>query len=278
MKELPEHTERLNKAEAILGHKFNDRNLLQTALTHPSAAEGHSIRDSYERLEFLGDSILGAIVSYCAYHTFPDLDEGGLTRIKVSLVSGASLSVVGKELGLSDVIFFGSSERGTGRRGLHSALENVYESLVAALYLDGGIDAAVAFVERTLIVRMSEDMAKEPENPKSVLQERLQEDGITPTYRLVETQGPPHDRTFVTQVFVGMKSIARGVGRTKKESESQAAKSALEILGSFFEVKTPEDKRRKAEAKAAIKAAKAEEKARKQAEQKARKQKKKQQQ
>ncbi len=276
MKELPEHTERLNKAEAILGHKFNDRCVLQTALTHPSAAEGHSIRDSYERLEFLGDSILGAIVSYYAYHTYPTLDEGGLTRIKVSLVSGASLSEVAKDLGLSEVIFFGSSERGTGRRGLHSALENVYESLVAALYLDGGISAAVAFVERTLIVRMSEDMAKEPENPKSVLQERLQEDGITPTYELVETQGPPHDRTFVTQVFVGMKSIARGVGRTKKESESQAAKSALEVLGSIFEPKTPEDKQRKAEAKAAIKAAKAEEKARKQAEQKARKQQKKQ--
>lgn len=174
---------------------------------------------------------------------------------------------------MADCIFFGSSERGTGRRGLHSALENVYESLVASLFLDGGIDAAASFVKRTLIVRMSEDMAKEPENPKSVLQERLQEDGITPTYRLVETQGPPHDRTFVTQVFVGVKSIAKGVGRTKKESESQAAKSALEILGSFFEGKDSTDKKRRAEAKAAIKAAKAEEKARRQAEQKARKKK-----
>ena len=261
MQEQSEHTEKLNKAEKILGHEFSDRSLLLTALTHPSAAEGHSISDSYERLEFLGDSILGAIVSYEAYHAYPNLDEGGLTRIKVSLVSGASLSEVGKELGLADCIFFGSSERGTGRRGLHSALENVYESLVASLFLDGGI------------VRMSEDMAKEPENPKSVLQERLQEDGITPTYRLVETQGPPHDRTFVTQVFVGVKSIAKGVGRTKKESESQAAKSALEILGSFFEGKDSTDKKRRAEAKAAIKAAKAEEKARRQAEQKARKKK-----
>ncbi len=276
MKELPEHTEKLDKAQVILGHEFEDRTLLLTALTHPSAAEGHSIHDSYERLEFLGDSILGAIVSYIAYHTYPDLDEGGLTRIKVSLVSGASLSDVSKDLGIADVIFFGSSERGTGRRGLHSALENVYESLVAALYLDGGLDAAVAFVKRTLIVRMSEDMAKEPENPKSVLQERLQEDGITPTYRLVETQGPPHDRTFVTQVFVGVQSIARGVGRTKKESESQAAKSALEILGSFFEGKDSKDKKRRADARAAVKAAKAEEKARRQAEQRARKQKKQQ--
>ena len=273
MQEQSEHTEKLDKAEKILGHEFSDRSLLLTALTHPSAAEGHSISDSYARLEFLGDSILGAIVSYEAYHAYPNLDEGGLTRIKVSLVSGASLSEVGKELGLADCIFFGSSERGTGRRGLHSALENVYESLVASLFLDGGINAAASFVKRTLIVRMSEEMAKEPENPKSVLQERLQEDGITPTYRLVETQGPPHDRTFVTQVFVGVKSIAKGVGRTKKESESQAAKSALEILGSFFEGKDSTDKKRRAEAKAAIKAAKAEEKARRQAEQKARKKK-----
>lgn len=277
MKEQPEHTQKLGKAEQILEYHFSNRSLLLAALTHPSAAEGHSISDSYERLEFLGDSILGAIVSYEAFHAYPDLNEGGLTRIKVSLVSGASLSNVASDLGLADVIFFGSSERGTGRRGLHSALENVYESLVAALYLDGGLEPATAFVKRTLIVRMSADMAKEPENPKSVLQERLQEDGITPTYRLVETQGPPHDRTFVTQVFVGVQSIARGVGRTKKESESQAAKSALEILSSFFEAKDSKDKKRKADARAAIKAAKAEEKARRQAAQRAKKQKKQQQ-
>ena len=86
MQEQSEHTEKLDKAEKILGHEFSDRSLLLTALTHPSAAEGHSISDSYERLEFLGDSILGAIVSYEAYHAYPNLDEGGLTRIKVSLV------------------------------------------------------------------------------------------------------------------------------------------------------------------------------------------------
>ena len=266
MIDIAEHTARLDRAESILGYTFKDRSLLLAALTHPSAAEGHSISDSYERLEFLGDSILGAVVSYNAFHAYPTLNEGGLTRIKVSLVSGASLSKTAEELGVGDIILFGSSERGTGKRGLHSALENVYESLVAALYLDGGLAPVVAFVERTLLVKMSPDMAKEPENPKSVLQERLQEDGITPTYRLVETQGPPHDRTFVTQVFVGVQSIARGVGRTKKESESQAAKSALEVLSSFFEAKDSKDKKRKADARAAVKAAKAEEKARRQAE------------
>lgn len=269
----PEHSEKCKKAEEILGYTFKDFSVLLSAITHPSAAEGRSVGDSYERLEFLGDSILGGIVAYRAYHEYPDLDEGGLTRIKVSLVSGSSLAKTAEELGFADVIIFGSSETGTGRRGLHSALENVYEALVAALYLDGGLAPAVEFVERTLITKMSPDMAKEPENPKSVLQERLQEDGITPTYRLVETQGPPHDRTFVTQVFVGVQSIARGVGRTKKESESHAAESALEALSSFFDAKDSKDKKRKADAKAAVKAAKAEEKARRQAEQRARKKK-----
>ena len=206
----------------------------------------------------MGDSILGAIVSYAAYHTYPNLDEGGLTRIKVSLVSGASLSEVGKELGLADCIFFGSSERGTGRRGLHSALENVYESLVASLYLDGGLEAAASFVKRTLIVRMSEDMAKEPENPKSALQEKLQEGGITPTYKLIETQGPPHDRTFVAQVYVGDQGLARGTGRTKKEAESQAAKSTLARLGEFFGLGlTEEERAAKEKAAAQAKAEKA---------------------
>ena len=136
-----------------------------------------------------------------AFDRFHDLDEGGLTRIKVALVSGASLSDVAERLGFADVIVFGSSETGTGRRGLHSALENVYEAVVAALFLDGGIEAAEGFVRATLIPRMSADMAREPENPKSALQEKLQEDGITPTYKLVETQGPPHDRTFVCLLY-----------------------------------------------------------------------------
>jgi ribonuclease-3 len=263
---IEKYKERLNGIQDLLGYTFKDPQLLLSALTHPSALEGRSNQQSYERLEFLGDSILGAIVADRAFHAYQSLDEGGLTRIKVSLVSGSSLSKTAEELGFADYIIFGSSETGTGKRGLHSALENVYESIVAALYLDGGWKAASEFVDRTLVVKMSLDMAKEPENPKSVLQERLQEDGITPTYRLVETQGPPHNRTFVTQVFVGVESIAKGVGRTKKESESHAAESALKALSSIFEAKDPKEKKRQADAKAAVKAAKAEEKARRRAE------------
>ena len=142
------------------------------------------------------------------------------------------------------------------------------EAVVAALYLDGGVEAARDFIYRTLIPRMSEDMALEPENPKSALQERLQEDGITPTYKLVETQGPPHDRTFVAQVFAGNQGLARGTGRTKKEAESQAAKSTLSRLGEFFGLGMDEQAR--AEKAAAAKQAKAD-KAAARAEEKARK-------
>ena len=117
---------------------------------------------------------------------------------------------------------------------MHSALENVYEAVVAEPVLDGGLDAAWAFVDRTLMPKMSLELAREPENPKSALQEKLQEGGITPTYRLVETQGPPHDRTFVAQVYAGDKGLAQGVGRPKQEAESQAAKSTPARLSEFF--------------------------------------------
>jgi len=263
-----EQDQKLKRAQEIIGYRFTQDDLLLAAITHPSATEGKSVKFSYERLEFLGDSILGAIVAATAFHRYPDLDEGGLTRIKVALVSGASLSAVAAALGFADIIVFGSSETGTGKRGLHSALENVYEAVVAALYLDGGLKAATRFIEDTLMSRMSLDMAKEPENPKSALQEKLQEDGITPTYKLVETQGPPHDRTFVAQVFAGVQGLARGVGRTKKEAESQAAKSALASLGDFFGPNAEKEaaKEEKAAARAAVVAAKAEEKARKRTE------------
>ena len=238
-----EQRQKFEKAQAIIGYEFSEPQYLLSAITHPSANEGRSVRYSYERLEFLGDSVLGGIVASAAFNRFHELDEGGLTRIKVALVSGSSLSDVAEGLGFADVIVFGSSEQGTGRRGLHSALENVYEAVVAALFLDGGIEAASSFVDRTLIDRMSIDLAKEPENPKSALQEKLQEDGITPTYKLVETQGPPHDRTFVAQVFAGEQGLAQGTGRTKKEAESQAAKSTLARLGEFFGLGLTDDER-----------------------------------
>lgn len=214
-----------------MGYSFHDKQLLVQALTHPSAVEEDAIDLSYERLEFLGDSILGALVAREIYCRFPEMDEGGMTRIKVSLVSGTSLSTVASEMGFDDIIIFGGSERGTGRRGLHSALENVYESVVAALALDGGIDVVQEWVLRTLSPHISRQHAMEPENPKSTLQEYLQVKRITPTYELVAADGPPHDRTFTSQVLSGDVVIGVGSGRSKKDAEANAATAALQRLG-----------------------------------------------
>jgi ribonuclease-3 len=222
--------ERIDAAERILGYCFFDKNLLLSALTHPSAAEEDPISCSYERLEFLGDSIMGAIIAQEIYDRFPQMDEGGMTRIKVSLVSGETLARRAGELGFGELIIFGSSERGTGKRGLHSALENVYEALVAALALDGGYEVARCWVRGTLAPYISEQSAAEPENPKSTLQEILQVDHVTPTYELVMTEGPPHERVFTSNVLSEGKVIGTGTGHSKKDAEAKAAVQALKAF------------------------------------------------
>ncbi len=231
----PQHIPLLDKAQDILGYRFENLVLLEDALTHPSADNTPEATHNYERLEFLGDSILGAIVADEIFARYPDLDEGGMTRIKVSLVSGSMLSQVAQDLGLADVIIFGDSEIGTQGRGLHSALENTFEAIVAALFLDGGLEAARAWVLRVLIPLISRDMAAEPENPKSHLQELLQAQHKKPLYRIVGVDGPPHDRVFKAEVVVDDKPIGKGQGRSKKEAESEAAQHALELLGFYHD-------------------------------------------
>lgn len=223
-------SEKLARAERILGYEFEDKGLLEAALTHPSALDKPSTLHDYERLEFLGDSILGAITAVYLFETFKDLDEGGLTRIKVSLVSGTTLSRVSSEEGAADCIIFGESETGTDQRGLHSALENVYESLVAALYLDGGVDAARAWIARTLLIHADRNLALEPESPKSSLQEYLQDQGKQPVYQIIGADGPPHARTFFAQVQVDDQIIGHGSGHSKKQAEAAAAAEALKAL------------------------------------------------
>src|SRR5664279_1948543 len=144
-------------AERATDHRFTNRELLRRALTHPSAVEDRDPDAYYERLEFLGDSVLGFVIAEEIYRRFPAMPEGGMTRIRVSVVSGTTLGRVAGELGLAEAIVFGESERGTGGRGLSSALENVYEALTAALYLDAGLDAARAWVLSTLGSRILED-------------------------------------------------------------------------------------------------------------------------
>ncbi|MBI5231636.1 MAG: ribonuclease III [Coriobacteriales bacterium] len=224
--------ERLEIAERATGHVFADRELLRQALTHPSAVDERDPSAYYERLEFLGDAILGFLIADDVYTRFPQMAEGGMTRIKISLVSGGTLAAVAGELGLADALILGDSERGTGGRGMASALENVYEALTAALYLDAGMDVAREWVLRTLGPLIAEDAANQPDNPKSLLQELLQARGSIPRYRIAGEQGPPHDRTFFAEVTVEGELRGAGSGRSKKEAEMAAAATALAELQS----------------------------------------------
>lgn len=217
-------------AEQIIGHDFADRELLRRAITHPSAVDIADGDCFYERLEFLGDSVLGFIIAEEAYRRFPQMREGGMTRIKVSLVAGSVLSGVARELGLADAIIVGESERGTGGRGLTSALENAYEALTAALYLEGGMDVARQWVLRTLGPLITESVAVSPESPKSALQEIVQARGLSPVYTTLAEHGPPHDRTFSVHVEVGGEVLGQGTGRTKRDAEAAAAAAAVQRL------------------------------------------------
>ena len=224
--------QRVAEAERVCGHHFENQELIVSALTHPSAAEGMPVSASYERLEFLGDSILGAIVATDLFERFPDMDEGALTQAKISLVSGKMLSSVAQRLGVAELIVMGESEKGTGARGMHSALENVYEAIVGALYLDAGYTATHEFVLRTLGPEVSPELARKPISPKSRLQEVTQRDmRCGPEYKLVAEEGPAHDPTFTSVAMVEGRRIGRGSGPSKKASESAAAIDALVRLG-----------------------------------------------
>lgn len=224
--------ERLAGVERICSHRFNDKSLLERALTHPSAVEGHALADSYERLEFLGDSLLGAIVAAEVYRRFPSLDEGELTRLKIALVSGDMLSHVAEEIGLADYIIMGESELGTGARGMHSALEDVYEALVGAIHLDGGPLPAHDFVWDTLGDHILAGLSVVPVNPKSTFQEIAQRElHATPQYKLESEEGPAHQPLFTSVALVDGRRVGRGTGPSKKLSEAQAALDALENLG-----------------------------------------------
>lgn len=221
------------QAEKIIGYQFKNKELIRRALTHPSATEYVGRSYSYERLEFLGDSILGGMVAVDLFSRFPDIDEGGLTRMKISLVSGATLSRAAQDLGIVQCIYFGSSERRRGEgRGIHSALENVYEAIVGALYLDAGFAIAHAFVVRSLAPYMSADLSQVAIDPKSQLQIlTLQGFHIKPEYAIVSQDGPAHTPNFTAEVRVRDILVGTGCGNSKKHAEAAAAKAALESIG-----------------------------------------------
>ena len=220
---------RLERAEELLGYHFTDRSLLQQALTHASATEGNP-EDDYERLEFLGDAVLGFLIADLVFTRYPALPEGDLTKLRVAVINGNFLSEVMGERGFADLIIFGASEQGSASRGLPSALEDIYESCTAALYLDGGLAEARRWVVDTLGLHLTLGLLKTAFSPKSRLQEIMQDQGRQVGYRIIAAEGPAHAPRFTAVALVDGAEKARGTGSSKKEAESSAAALVLERL------------------------------------------------
>ncbi|MCL2024618.1 MAG: ribonuclease III [Coriobacteriia bacterium] len=221
--------ERIKIVEELTDHSFAEPTLVLRALTHPSAVERRPL-ESYERLEFLGDAVLSLVVGEEAYRRFPDADEGMLTKIRIALVSGETLRRVSMNLRLDRLIVLGSSEQSAASRGMGSALEDVFEALVGALYLDGGFDIAAAWILQVLGENITREAADEATSPKSQLQERMQAAGKRIKYRVVSRSGPVHAPHFTAEVLLDKKLSGTGTGETKKAAEAAAARDALTQL------------------------------------------------
>jgi ribonuclease-3 len=218
-----------------IDYRFKDRGLLEHALTHKSrAAEDASggVIDN-ESLEFLGDAVLGLIVADALFQRFPDYSEGQKSKIKASVVSTHSLARHAERLGLGEHLILGRGEEKTGGRFKAALLADAYEALIAAIYLDGGIDAARAFLARELeeAISAGEQPDFHGQDFKSALQERLQSLGrALPEYRVVNEEGPDHRKVFHVDVIVGGETLATATGKAKKEAEQEAARLALSKL------------------------------------------------
>lgn len=232
----------LSALEESLGHSFQDRALLERALTHRSWAyesvgAGEELRARFlhnEVLEFVGDSVLGLVVAHTLFATYPEANEGDLSRMKHVLVNTRTLSAAAQRLGIGDHMRVGRGEEKAGGRLKKGLLEDAFEAVVAAVFLDGGFDAAASFVRRALGEELAEvtpeSVTAAAADYKTVLQERLQAElHLMPHYEVVETEGPPHARTFHVEA-VWDNTRARGQGRTIKAAEMDAACHALELL------------------------------------------------
>jgi len=215
-----------------IGYVFRDPTLLVAALTHASGAQ-HRLA-SNERLEFLGDAILGFWVCERLYRMFPDSLEGDLTRIKSVVVSRETCSRISEQLELIDFLIVGKGLATPSRAVPTSVLSDLFESLVAAIYLDGGVDAVRPLVERMLVPEIEKVASGEMgSNHKSLLQQWAQRDyGTTPTYEVLEEVGPDHSKSFHVSAQIGGRRYAPAWGRNKKEAEQRAASNALVELRS----------------------------------------------
>ncbi len=216
--------------EEKLGYKFKNPQLLSMALAHSSYANELSI-ESNERLEFLGDAVLGCVVSRFLYDNYPESSEGVLSKMKGAIVSRTYIARFARELGMDKIIMLGKGEEQTGGRERDSNLGGTFEALLGAVYLDGGFKRASDIV--TKLLKRSLKELEIFEDHKTRLQEFVQKQfKVIPKYRVIREEGPPHDKSFVVEVKIGKKPVGKGSGKNKKEAEQEAAKEALHNLSS----------------------------------------------
>jgi ribonuclease-3 len=230
----------LEPLERRIGYRFRDRGLLEHALTHRSRVHEDASGGVFdnESMEFLGDSVLGFVIADMLFRQFPQHNEGQKSKLKASIVSATSLARLAERIGLGEFLILGRGEEKTGGRRKHALISDCYEALIAAVYLDGGIEPARAFIERQFAelireARRTGAHADFTEDYKSALQEWLQShDRGLPSYRLAAELGPAHRRQFDVEVLVNGEPIARAEGKSKKEAAQAAAKKALDVLTS----------------------------------------------
>jgi ribonuclease III len=220
-----------DELQVRIGYRFRDRGMLEHALTHKSrAAEDASggVADN-ESLEFLGDAVLGLVVADTLFHQYPTYNEGQKSKVKAAVVSTQSLARQAEAIQLGDHLILGRGEEKTGGRFKQALLADAYEALIAAIYLDGGLEAAATFLRRELKEGIDAGCAQTfAPDYKSTLQERVQAIGLAlPEYRLSGSEGPDHRKTFTIEVVVNGEVLGAATGRAKKEAEQEAARLAL---------------------------------------------------
>jgi ribonuclease-3 len=218
-----------------VGYHFHDQDLLLRALTHPSYVNEHPGDETgdNQRLEFLGDAVLDFVIGAWVYRHYPEFDEGRMTRLRASLVRAEALARFARDMGIGDALRLGRGEEEAGGRERDANLCDAFEAVMGALYLDGGLAAAEAFIE-PLIGPVAQTMldGETDLDAKSRLQEWSQAKlGITPRYCIVAERGPDHAKTFVAQVLLGKRVAGEGSGHSKQASEQAAAQMAWESLG-----------------------------------------------
>ena len=222
----------INELEKAIGYQFRNITLLQNALSHSSYANErwHDSLKSNERLEFLGDSVLGMLVAEHLYRTFPNRPEGELTRMRADMVCEKSLATVANRLDLGRHLMLGKGEESGGGRNRDSILADAVESVLAACYLDGGMDAALQFVQKFILVNVPVTKLHNTDH-KTALQELVQQKkNQVIAYHLVGESGPDHDKEFRVEVSLNGETVGFGIGSSKKRAEQAAAQAAIEKL------------------------------------------------